>query len=231
MQINEIFGSIDGEGSRTGYLTTFIRSQYCNLRCVYCDTKYSWDAVDENNCKQYTDMTVQEIVDKCKELGNRRITFTGGEPLIQKDAAELVVALIKNGFEVNIETNGAVELSKFNELVEDLYGSICKSLPLFYTLDYKCPTSGMQDKMILDNLEFIGPDDVLKFVVGSEEDLNAMLYILNNYNITAEVFVSPVYGDIEGKDIVKFMQDHNLQNVRVQVQLHKYFWPVDMRGV
>lgn len=226
MQINEIFSSIDGEGIRTGYPVTFIRSQFCNLKCIYCDTMYSWDAKDENGCLQYTDMTVDEIVEKCKELKNRRITFTGGEPLIQKDAADLVNRLLDEDFEVNIETNGAVNLEEF-----DLKITSKNLFNLIYTLDYKTASSGMEDKMILSNLEYIGTDDVLKFVVGSREELDRMREIVTKYDIEAEIFISPVFGKIEPKELVEYILEHNLQNVRVQLQLHKIIWNPEMRGV
>lgn len=226
MQINEIFSSIDGEGIRTGYPVTFIRSQFCNLKCIYCDTMYSWDAKDANGCLQYKDMTIDEIVDKCKELKNRRITFTGGEPLIQKDAADLVNRLLDEDFEVNIETNGAVDLKEFDEKItsKNLYN-------LIYTLDYKTASSGMEDKMILSNLEYIGADDVLKFVVGSKEELDKMKEIITSYNVEAEIFVSPVFEKIQPKELVEYILENNLQNVRVQLQLHKIIWNPEMRGV
>lgn len=226
MQINEIFSSIDGEGIRTGYPVTFIRSQFCNLKCIYCDTMYSWEAKDENGWLQYTDMTVDEIVEKCKELKNRRITFTGGEPLIQKDAADLVNRLLDEDFEVNIETNGAVNLEEF-----DLKITSKNLFNLIYTLDYKTASSGMEDKMILSNLEYISTDDVLKFVVGSREELDRMKEIVTNYDIEAEIFISPVFGKIEPKELVEYILEHDLQNVRVQLQLHKIIWNPEMRGV
>ena len=231
MQINEIFSSIDGEGIRTGYPVTFIRSQFCNLKCTYCDTKYSWDANDENGNPQFTVMTVEEIVAKCKELKNRRITFTGGEPLIQKDAAELVAALLDQGFEVNIETNGAVELEPFENRLVDVLQNDELLNNLIYTLDYKTASSGMEDKMIMENINFLIEGDVLKFVVGSKAELDRMKEIVLEYNPRSEIFISPVFGDIEPKELVDYILENNLQNVRVQLQLHKLIWDPETRGV
>lgn len=234
MQINEIFSSIDGEGIRTGYLTTFIRSQFCNLECSYCDTRYSWDACDNEGNKQFTVMSVEEIVQRCDELGNLRITFTGGEPLIQRDAPELVAALLDAGYEVNIETNGAVDLPTFEKKLVDILQNDEALNNLIYTLDYKCPSSGMEDRMILSNIPFLIKGDVLKFVVGTQEDLDHMKAIVDEYvpnPHTFEVFISPVWGSMDGETIVNYMKEHDMQNVRVQVQLHKIFWDVDMRGV
>ena len=98
MQINEIFSSIDGEGIRTGYPVTFIRSQFCSLKCTYCDTKYSLSPFDEEGRPQFTILTVDEIISECDRLGNKRITFTGGEPLIQSDAKELISRLTREDY-------------------------------------------------------------------------------------------------------------------------------------
>lgn len=231
MQINEIFSSIDGEGIRTGYPVTFIRSQFCNLKCLYCDTKYSWEACDNEGNQQYTVMSVEEIVDKCFELKNKRITFTGGEPLIQKDAPELVAALLENGFEVNIETNGAVNLKDFELKLVDVLTDDELLNNLIYTLDYKTASSGMEDKMIMENIPFLVDGDVLKFVVGSKEELDRMKEIVEQCQPQAEVFVSPVFEKIEPKDLVEYVLENDLQQVRVQIQLHKIIWDPEKRGV
>lgn len=233
MLINEIFSSIDGEGIRTGYLTTFIRTFGCNLQCSYCDTVYAC-ITDENEGEQYTNMTIEQIVDRCFELKNGRVTFTGGEPLIQKDAPELVAALLENGFEVNIETNGAVDLKTFEDKMVDILSDDELTNNLIYTLDYKCPSSGMEDQMIMENIPFLVKGDVLKFVVGTEEDLTAMKNVVDEYvpnPHTFEVFISPVWGEMEGSRIVEFMMQNDMQNVRAQVQLHKIFWDPATRGV
>ena len=228
MQINEIFASIDGEGIRTGYLVTFIRTQFCSLKCIYCDTKYSLDACDNNGNKQYIDMSVEEILQQCKDLGNRRITFTGGEPLIQKDAQELISVLTINDFEVNIETNGAVDIKPFKDIN---FEQPVDHKNVIFTMDWKSPYSGMRDKMIESNLDLLNSRDVLKFVVANKEDLADMKDIITRHKLKCSIFVSPVFGQIEGKDIVKYMQNNNLQNVRLQLQLHKYLWDPNMRGV
>ena len=102
---------------------------------------------------------------------------------------------------------------------------------LIYTLDYKCPSSGMEDKIILDNIDYLNDIDVLKFVVGTQEDLDKMKQIVEQYTPECNIFVSPVFGQIEPKDIVQYILDNNLQNVRVQLQLHKLIWNVNQRGV
>lgn len=232
MLINEIFSSIDGEGIRTGYPVTFIRSYGCGLLCTYCDTLYAVDPqTEEDKENAFTTMTPEEILDKCYELKNKKITFTGGEPLIQKDAAELVALLLENDFEVNIETNGAVDLKTFNDRLVDVLTDDSLLANMIYTLDYKCPSSGMEDKMILPNIDYLNAEDVLKFVVGSQEDLDTMKRIVTTYTPECHIFVSPVFGNIEPKEIVEYVLANNMQNVRVQLQIHKIIWEINQRGV
>ena len=197
-----------------------------------CDTLYAVDPqTEEDKQNAFVTMTVDEILAKCNELGFKKITFTGGEPLIQKDAAELVALLLDNNFEVNIETNGAVDIHEFNDRLIDLLENDVLLNNLIYTLDYKCPSSGMEDKMIMSNINYLNQIDVLKFVVGSQEDLDRMKAVVEQYTPECHIFVSPVFGQIEPKDIVQYILDNKLENVRVQLQLHKIIYPVDMRGV
>lgn len=226
MLISEIFSSIEGEGIRSGYLATFIRAYGCNLRCNYCDSMYAVDEiVDLFGNKNFRQMTVQDIVNECKHIGNKRITFTGGEPLIQKDAKELVDKLLDEGFEVNIETNGAVPIKDF------VYFKNRDLSKLIITMDWKSPCSSMRDKMIEENLKDLRSIDVLKFVVATKEDLDDMKNMLENNDIYCNVFVSPVFGKIEPFEIVNYLKQNNLQNTRVQLQIHKLIWDKNMRGV
>ena len=211
MKVVEIFKSIDGEGIRVGYPVTFIRLAGCNLRCNYCDTKYSYE--DE----KFTEMTPQEIYIKVYKLGGKRITLTGGEPLIHKDVKVLVDLLIQKGYEVNIETNGSVDITLFLDK------------HTIITMDYKCASSDMEDKMLLDNISKLRKQDVLKFVVSDDNDLDTVQRIYQNTKAT--VYISPVFGRIEPKQIVEYMLEHNMENCRVQVQLHKIIWNPEERGV
>lgn len=216
MVVNEIFGSIDGEGLRTGELATFIRLAGCNLRCSYCDTTY---AIKHDDGKE---MTINEILTEVEQLGNKNITLTGGEPLIHKDIDKLIDSLIEKEYKVNIETNGAVDIEKY----------INKCL---ITMDYKTPSSLMNDKMLLQNLEKLTENDVLKFVV-NKSDLKSMKEILKKYKIKSYVYISPIFNEIKLSDIVDYMklmnrEGINMDKVRMQVQLHKIIWNPDMRGV
>lgn len=214
MLVNEIFKSIEGEGIRTGYPVTFIRLYGCNLDCSYCDTSYSCEG------KDYTKMQIPSIVKEVEKLEVKRITLTGGEPLIHKNVEGLMDELLNEGFEVNIETNGSV----------DIYPYI-KKPNVIITMDYKSISSGENSKMNPSNFRYLREQDVLKFVVGSKEDLVDMKRIIETYSPSCNIFVSPIFNQIETSEIVEFIKDNKLNEVRVQVQLHKIIWEPSKRGV
>lgn len=216
-KVNEIFLSIDGEGCRTGLPVVFIRLYGCNLNCSYCDTRYSCEQ------QEYKEMSLYDILVEVLSYGVPRVTLTGGEPLIHPGVKDLIVSLVANDIEVNIETNGAVDLDKF---IEFKYNS-----KVVFTMDYKCKSSGMEDKMILSNLEFLQPKDVIKFVVSNYNELEKMEYILESSKCKAQAYVSPVFDAIEPKELVEYILDNKLNNVKVQVQLHKIIWEPTKRGV
>lgn len=216
-KVNEIFASIDGEGIRTGLSAVFIRLYGCNLKCSYCDTRYSC----EN--REYTLMSLMDILEKVLSYNIPRVTLTGGEPLIHDGVKDLINSLVANDIEVNIETNGAVDLEDFWEYK---YNS-----KVIFTMDYKCASSGMEDRMKLVNLHLLQPKDVIKFVVSNYNELEKMEYILEESGCKARPYVSPVFGAIEPKELVEYVLDNELNNVTVQVQLHKIIWNPNMRGV
>ena len=223
MNVVEIFRSIDGEGKRVGLPTTFIRLYGCNLRCAYCDTKYSY----END--NYTVMSVQEIVDEVKRLEVKNITLTGGEPLIHPGIKDLVEALLFEDCWVNIETNGSVDVDDFRNRLDCNKNKGIHNL--FFTVDYKCPCSGMEHKMEPKVYRKLRHTDVIKFVVGSEADMNKALSVLEETQTKAEVYFSPLFGKIEPSTIVDYILGHKLYNCKVQVQLHKIIWSPETRGV
>lgn len=221
MKVVEIFKSIDGEGIRTGLPVTFIRLFGCNLRCSYCDTKYSYE-----DSAVFREMSVNEIVNTVAELGLKRITLTGGEPLVHPEVKALLAVLSSEGYEVNVETNGSISLADFEILRSgERDGSI------FYTMDYKSISSGMNKHNDLSNLVLLTDKDVLKFVVGTAEDLEDMKRILAMYPLKCRVFVSPIFGQIEPRELVDYVLASKLYNVTVQVQLHKIIWDPEERGV
>lgn len=226
MKVVEIFDSIDGEGIRTGQPVTFIRLAGCNLRCSYCDTLYALFGEDEP-C-EYTEMTIEEIISKVNN-NYKRITLTGGEPLIHKDCETLVNSLTDMGCEVNIETNGAVDIKAFLE-------KISSPEKLFFTIDYKLPSSGMTDKMIWDNFLNLRPYDVIKFVAGSNEDIELTIEIVKKlkkvYNKMPHIFIGAVYGMFDAQELVNIiLKEPALSDARFQVQLHKIIWSPKERGV
>ncbi|MCQ2090572.1 MAG: radical SAM protein [Fibrobacter sp.] len=223
MKISEIFLSIEGEGIRTGAPAVFIRLFGCNLRCSYCDSMY---AVEGND---YMEMTPKEIMEKVQPFNTKYITLTGGEPLIHKDVKVLLKMLDDSGFEINIETNGTQPKPK------GIKHLIC-------TMDWKCTSSEMQPKMKLTNMMTLRGKDVLKFVVGSDEDLLDATRVIEamegRFNALGKrlptFYVSPIFGAMKYEDMVNWILGNEVMrrnNVRFQVQLHKIIWDPDARGV
>lgn len=230
LPVSEIFYSIDGEGARTGAPTIFIRLFGCNLKCTYCDTKYA--CKQEEGVLGFDDMTIDQILEAVKSYEPCKcITLTGGEPLIHPAASELVAALRENGYWVNIETNGSIDLEPFIA-EQDKLGHKKSSMDYFFTMDWKSITSGESAAMLKSNLDLLEATDVLKFVVGSDDDLNQMKKLLEDYpDIDAQIYVSPVWGEITPEHIVEYILNNQLVYVKAQVQLHKIIWQPDKRGV
>ena len=219
MSVAEKLISINGEGVRAGELAVFVRFQGCNLRCHYCDTK--WALVQD--CP-YEEMSPEQIHAYTKRTGIKNVTLTGGEPLLHKDMDRLLAILLADeDLRVEIETNGAVDLRKF---------CACPGRPVF-TMDYKLPSSGYEKSMVLSNFELLSPDDTVKFVSGSTQDLERAYQVIQEYDLLRKchVYFSPVFGDIEPAEIVSFMMDHKLNEARLQIQMHKVIWDPDKRGV
>lgn len=214
MKVVEIFKSIDGEGKRAGLPTTFIRLFGCNLNCSYCDTRYGCEG------EGYSIMSIPQIVSAVERGGIHSVTITGGEPLVHPGINKLVDILLEKGYWVNIETNGSQYIGKFPA-----------SSLLFFTMDYKCPSSGMENHMDCHNFRLLFKNDVLKFVVGSQEDLNKALQVIEKYNPQAQIYFSPVFGEIEPKEIVDYLLKHKMYDCKVQIQLHKIIWNPNERGV
>lgn len=218
-KVVEIFESINGEGRRVGQLAIFIRLQKCNLNCSYCDTR--WANGDD---APYTLMSEDEIYDRILKSGIKNITLTGGEPLLHKDVEILLEKIEENpNLSLEIETNGSIELEKFSKL---------KNPPLF-TMDYKLPSSKMENKMCLDNFKYLTLKDTVKFVVGTIEDLKKAKEIIERYSLIGKcaVYFSPVFNSIDPIEIVKFMKENRLNGVNLQLQIHKFIWDPESKGV
>lgn len=222
LKVVEIFSSIEGEGIRTGLPCVFIRLHGCNLNCSYCDSRYACEG------NEYIEMNIPEILDEVEHFNIPYVTVTGGEPLIHPHVYDLIDDLIKHDFEVNIETNGSVYLERIAEARKDNWYYNDNTI---ITMDYKCISSNMSEKMIPGNLNLLKDSDVVKFVVGSRDDLDQMRLAIKYLKCKAHIFVSPVFGKIEPEEIVNYILEYGLINVRVQVQLHKIIWDPSMRGV
>ena len=220
LNVVEIFHSIEGEGIRTGMPVTFIRLAGCNLRCSYCDTTYAQNPTDG------VLMSIDDIVSKVRF---QAVTITGGEPLLHTECVkELIDKLNKTGHYINIETNGSINIMPFVFAVRAGRG--------FFTVDYKCPSSGMEDQMYQPNFETMDENDVLKFVVSDDNDISAIRkFLTHNTSFKGTIFVSPCYGKISLEHLVTEVKLLKLKfpkfDIRFQVQLHKIIYPVDMRGV
>lgn len=217
MKVVEIFKSIDGEGIRAGLPVTFIRLYGCNLNCSYCDTPYS-HSTEADKAKE---MSVGEVVDVVKRFGIPNVTITGGEPMIHKGILDLICSLAEEGFAVNVETNGT----------HSVLPTFAKYPSVMFTMDYKCPSSGMREEMSIDTLNTLRSCDVLKFVVGSKEDMDDARRVLSLIKSDPFVFFSPVFGKIEPKEIVQYLLENELYSCRVQIQMHKVIWDPNERGV
>ena len=214
----EKFVSINGESICAGEPAVFIRFRGCDLNCSYCDTKWA------NSISAPAEMlSAKDISSYVESTGITDVTLTGGEPLLQKDIKTLIEMLVSNGHRVEIETNGA-------HPIDVLAASECR--PVF-TLDYKLPSSGMERFMLTDNYKYLDTNDAVKFVSGDINDLEAARAVIERYRLTekCKVYISPVFGKIEPEQIVDYLIDNKMNGVRLQLQLHKYIWDPDRRGV
>ncbi len=218
-KVVEKFISINGEGRRAGELACFIRFAGCNLNCSYCDTRWA----NEKDAP-YEIMSEEEIYEYIKEQKVNNVTLTGGEPLIQANIGRLIKLLSKDKeLMIEVETNGAVCLEEFIDIGENVT----------FTLDYKLPGSKMNDKMVMSNYDIMRKQDTVKFVVSDQDDLDKSREIIEKYKLTERlaVYLSSSFGIIKPEDIVNYMIEHNMNKVKLQLQLHKYIWEPDRKGV
>jgi 7-carboxy-7-deazaguanine synthase len=218
-KVVEKFVSINGEGKRAGELACFIRFAGCNLNCSYCDT--SWANEPDVSASFMSD---DDIVKFVIESGALNVTLTGGEPLLQKNIHRLIEAILQQTrCNVEIETNGAVSCKPYST-----YGE-----RVSITMDYKLPGSCMEKFMLVENLEYLRENDSVKFVISDEKDLKRAAEIVRIYRLDERftVYFSSAFSRIKPADIVSFMMDEKLCRVKLQLQLHKYIWEPDKRGV
>ena len=204
LRVYEIFHSLQGESSRIGLPTVFVRLTGCPMRCVYCDTEYAFTGGGN--------MTLDEIMDKVASHGTRYVTVTGGEPLAQKACFTLLNMLCDAGYEVSLETGGAIDTSDVDPRVAVI-------------LDVKTPGSGEMANNVWTNLERLKPSDEVKFVLCDRADYDWAKQIMAERGISARcsVLFSPVYGQVDPTALADWILQDKLP-VRMQVQLHKILW-------
>ncbi|MBE5905822.1 MAG: putative 7-carboxy-7-deazaguanine synthase QueE [Lachnospiraceae bacterium] len=224
-KVVEKFVSINGEGQNAGKIAAFIRFAGCNLNCSFCDTKWA-------NCTDapYEEESAAQIVEYIKTKNVRYVTLTGGEPLLREGIPELTRALLEiEGLTIEFETNGSVSLAEMDAVRR---GRKAEDRVLF-TMDYKLIVSGMEEHMKKDNFAYLLPKDTVKFVVGSKADLERMRKIIKAHALSnrCALYVSPVFGQIEAAEIVDYIIENQLNEVTMQLQMHKFIWDPDKRGV
>ena len=213
--VNEIFYSIQGEGTRAGLPCVFVRFQGCLLRCLWCDTPYALDRKEIA-----TIMTLKEIEKVVTKYNCNFLMLTGGEPLEQEFIYELTKYFCDKNYDVVIETNGQQDISKVDS----------RSVKI---LDFKCPDSKMHKKNNFNNIEHLKLDDEVKFVVGSQLDFEYAEEITERYDLESKVnniLISPVFDGIDLNELAEWIKNSK-HKFRMQFQLHKFIWEPATRGV
>jgi 7-carboxy-7-deazaguanine synthase len=217
LRVTEIFHSIQGESTRAGLPCTFVRLTGCPLRCVWCDTAYAFHGGRR--------MTLDEIVSEVDAIGTRLVELTGGEPLSQRPAFELVTRLLDRGYTVLVETSGAIDVAPLDARAHKI-------------MDLKCPGSGEEARNLWSNLDHLTPGDEVKFVIAGRADYEWAADVVRTRGLgervrrgeLAAILFSPVWDRVEWKELAAWVLDDRLP-VRMQVQLHKLIWGPDVAGV
>lgn len=216
-RLAEHFISINGEGRCAGELALFLRFAGCNLRCDWCDTAWACGSDAPHEAVSADDLL--RIAKDAAAQGVRNVTLTGGEPLLQENIRRVTEQLCGMGLRTEIETNGAVSLAPFLNS-----GAV-------FTMDYKLPSSRMEHHMCTENFALLGAQDCVKFVCGSREDVFRAKEIAEQFKPQCPLYLSPVFGRIEPAEIVEIMKAEKMGGFRLQLQLHKFIWDPNARGV
>ena len=211
LQVCETFASLLRESTRAGLPAFFIRLTGCNLRCRYCDTPYAYDGGRE--------MSVAALVQAARSHPGNLVLVTGGEPLLQAETPDLLVALFEAGFTVLLETNGSLPIQGVDRRVHRI-------------LDVKCQGSGMAHHHDWNNLEELSPRDEVKFVISGHDDFSWALDMIRKYRLADRlpVLISPVFGEVSPQAVAAWILASGLP-LRLNLQLHKYIWGPEVRGV
>jgi 7-carboxy-7-deazaguanine synthase len=210
-EVTEIFESIQGESSYSGLRCTFVRLSGCNLRCRYCDSTYAFEPGEK--------MTQEEVLERISRHKPSLVEITGGEPLLQEDTPKLAAALLDMGITTLVETNGSLDVSVLPSGAARI-------------MDIKCPSSGQTDAMRWDNLWKLDENDEVKFVIADRHDYEWARGIIGERFalLKTGVLMSTVFGELPPWRLVDWMLEDKLP-ARFQIQMHKYVWPHDRRGV
>ncbi len=212
LRIIEIFASVQGESSLTGLPTTFVRLAACNLRCRWCDTTYSFGRGEA--------VAVEQIIETVQKNGCQCVCITGGEPLLQQEVYPLMQTLCNLGYTVSLETSGSLPTNQVDERVRVI-------------LDIKCPGSKMSKKNHWPNLAQLRSHDEVKFVIADREDYLYSVDVCRRYQLfdkKCELLFSPVFGELEPKQLVKWILEDRLP-IRLNLQIHKFIWSPETKGV
>jgi 7-carboxy-7-deazaguanine synthase len=212
LKVNEIYFSVQGESTYAGLPCVFVRLTFCNLRCTYCDTEYAF--------YDGKDLTIAEIVEEVRKYDCKLVEITGGEPLVQmNECLDLMKQLCDEGFEVLIETGGSLSIKDIDLRVKVI-------------MDLKCPSSGMEKKNFYKNINYLKPVDELKFVIGNREDYDWTVDVMKKYDLEnkCKTLFSVVFGKLEPLKLVNWILEDKL-NVRFQLQMHKFIWNPETKGV
>ena len=213
LRVTEIFRSIQGESSHAGRPCTFVRLTGCPMRCRWCDSEYTFSGGEH--------VTIDEVIQKVRDFGCRLVEVTGGEPLAQREAFQLIHRLCDEDYEVLIETGGYVSTTEVDPRAQII-------------LDIKCPASGEAERNDWSNLTRLHPDrDEVKFVVVDRADWDFTKRVIADYdleNCAKAVLISPAWGQIDLPELAGWIAESGLR-VRLQLQLHKYIWGPDIHGV
>jgi 7-carboxy-7-deazaguanine synthase len=211
LRVNEIFYSIQGESTYAGRPCVFVRLTACNLRCRWCDTEYAFYEGET--------LTVEQVLEQVRAYKCPLVEITGGEPLLQEGVHPLIDRLLAEGYEVLIETGGSLDVGGLDPRVVKI-------------LDLKAPGSGMEHRNNLDNLRYVDRKDQIKFVVADRRDYEWAKRMMAEHALAEKVQVlfSPVFGELHPRELAEWMLADRLP-ARLQIQLHKYLWDPDQRGV
>jgi 7-carboxy-7-deazaguanine synthase len=213
LRVTEIFRSIQGESTHAGRPCSFVRLTGCPMRCTWCDSEYTFTGGER--------VSIDDVMLKVRDFGCQLVEVTGGEPLAQREAFELVRRLCDAGYEVLIETGGYVSTEGLDERA-------C------VILDVKCPASGEAERNHWPNLERLRAErDEVKFVVANREDWEFARRVIEKYELEKRaraILISPVWGGTDLKELAELVASSGL-DVRMQLQLHKYIWGPEVHGV